>query len=439
MSISLVDDDAGVFSQVVETLKREMNPMSNGVLFHTKCVCNLLISMVKSTLDYAATVISKVQKMVDSVYYSEVRYDFTEFVQSKGEKFSEPCFAALPEKWNTTHRMLDFIFKQRSLLAEFFAKSGKKDFEDNDWEKIEALLGILEVFRSSTVLLCNAYNATIPLVLGQSLLISNMFKQYKENPFWKPLISDLQSKFLKYYETMAPIFYCASVLNPTIGVGGVENIFEDIEVNLGLNGAINIAKCGEILREVFDYYDTMYNKSKTRALVPAIASSTCTSIILQSVSRKTSKAVTISNDLELYTKTDFSNLMRVDEYEDLNILEWWKTKGCNQYPILATMVRDILTIQASTVASEHAFFLEGRVLDQTRSELSTKTFELRIFLNEHFNRSEHCGKANLVEDSSGESEEDEDEDLLENGYVNSDEEDEFYLTKMEPVMDSDSD
>ena len=89
---------------------------------------------------------------------------------------------------------------------------------------------------------------------------------------------------------MAPIFYCATVLNPTIGVGGVENILEDIEVNLGLNandndhGTVNLSKCGKVLREVFDYYDKTYNKSRAQELVPVDGSSTSRSIILQSVS-----------------------------------------------------------------------------------------------------------------------------------------------------------
>ena len=39
-----------------------------------------------------------------------------------------------PEKWNTTCRRLDFLAKQRSLLAEFFTKCGKKDINNNDWE-----------------------------------------------------------------------------------------------------------------------------------------------------------------------------------------------------------------------------------------------------------------------------------------------------------------
>ncbi|KAI3769603.1 hypothetical protein L6452_00712 [Arctium lappa] len=171
------------------------------------------------------------------------------------------------------------------------------------------------------------------------------------------------------------------------------------DISLGQEYQILPLAKRKILRQVFDYYDTMYNKSRSRALVPIVASSASRSIIFQSVSRKTSKALTISNDLELYTKTGFSNLMSVDEYEDLNILEW--------------------------------------VLDRTRSELSTETFQLRIFLKEHFNTSEK--NTNLIEDSSEDSEDD--EDLLENGFVYSDddEDEDFDFSSMEHMLDSDSD
>ncbi|PON95003.1 HAT, C-terminal dimerization domain containing protein [Trema orientale] len=57
-----------------------------------------------------------------------------------------------------------------------------------------------------------------------------------------------------------------------------------------------------------------------------------------------------------------------------DVLAFWKSNQFH-YPELATMARDILSIPISTVASESAFSVGGRVLDQFRSSLKSDTVE----------------------------------------------------------------
>ena len=59
---------------------------------------------------------------------------------------------------------------------------------------------------------------------------------------------------------------------------------------------------------------------------------------------------------------------------DLNILQYWKSHEY-QYLELLMMARDILTIPISTVASESAFSIGGRVLDPYRSSLAPENVE----------------------------------------------------------------
>jgi hypothetical protein len=53
----------------------------------------------------------------------------------------------------------------------------------------------------------------------------------------------------------------------------------------------------------------------------------------------------------------------VDLDESLNNLSFWKGNQF-RYPKVAAMVRDILSIHVSTVASESTFSVGGRVIDQ---------------------------------------------------------------------------
>ena len=59
---------------------------------------------------------------------------------------------------------------------------------------------------------------------------------------------------------------------------------------------------------------------------------------------------------------------RLDRKYELDVLEWWKGEQF-RYPILSHLARDVLAIPISTVASESAFSIGGKVLDQYRTSL----------------------------------------------------------------------
>ncbi|TVU42204.1 hypothetical protein EJB05_08597, partial [Eragrostis curvula] len=78
------------------------------------------------------------------------------------------------------------------------------------------------------------------------------------------------------------------------------------------------------------------------------------------------------SELDAYLKEDF---VRADE--NYEILSWWKTNA-NKYPVLSMMARDFLAIPFSTVSSESAFSLGGRLLGDTRSSMTPETLEALV-------------------------------------------------------------
>ncbi|KAL6142495.1 hypothetical protein ACLB2K_060775 [Fragaria x ananassa] len=64
----------------------------------------------------------------------------------------------------------------------------------------------------------------------------------------------------------------------------------------------------------------------------------------------------------------------IDDLDCFDILLWWKLNQF-KYPVLAAIVRDVISIQLSTVASESAFSTGGRVVNCFRSSLTRKTVE----------------------------------------------------------------
>lgn len=64
---------------------------------------------------------------------------------------------------------------------------------------------------------------------------------------------------------------------------------------------------------------------------------------------------------------------------ETDLLSFWKANSFN-YPILAMMAKDYLTIQASSVSSERAFSSGTDLVTADRCSLSGKTIEMTQFL-----------------------------------------------------------
>ena len=59
--------------------------------------------------------------------------------------------------------------------------------------------------------------------------------------------------------------------------------------------------------------------------------------------------------------------------DNLDILSWWKSNAL-KYKTLLKVEQHVLDILISTMASESAFSIDSRILDQFQSSLSLATF-----------------------------------------------------------------
>ncbi|KAL4555175.1 hypothetical protein LXL04_037786 [Taraxacum kok-saghyz] len=91
------------------------------------------------------------------------------------------------------------------------------------------------------------------------------------------------------------------------------------------------------------------------------------------------------SELEAYIESPPEKL----NSESFEILKWW-SDNCTTYKALSSMVKDILTVPVSTVASESAFNTSGRVVDDFRSSLGVKTVEALICTQDWLRASNVC-------------------------------------------------
>ena len=76
-----------------------------------------------------------------------------------------------------------------------------------------------------------------------------------------------------------------------------------------------------------------------------------------------------NSELKLYLEDGL-----LDRKLPLDILSFWQSQQL-KYPILSLMAKDVLAVPITTVASESAFSISGRVLDNYRSSLKDDIVE----------------------------------------------------------------
>ncbi|GKA97663.1 zinc finger BED domain-containing protein RICESLEEPER 2 [Tanacetum coccineum] len=89
----------------------------------------------------------------------------------------------------------------------------------------------------------------------------------------------------------------------------------------------------------------------------------------------------MSSEYEQYLKTDFVSGLQPKDFASYDVLGFWKSKE-NQFPVLSRMAMDILSVQASSVASESAFSTSGRLLTIRRTRLTPESLEMCMCLKD---------------------------------------------------------
>ena len=89
--------------------------------------------------------------------------------------------------------------------------------------------------------------------------------------------------------------------------------------------------------------------------------------------------------------------MTPEEVATFDILAWRRGKE-QQFLILAAMARYLLTVQASTVASESAFSVSGRVISLRRTKLTPTSVEMCICLKDHLDAAERTQHMTSLEE-----------------------------------------
>nr|GEX91124.1 zinc finger BED domain-containing protein RICESLEEPER 2-like [Tanacetum cinerariifolium] len=104
--------------------------------------------------------------------------------------------------------------------------------------------------------------------------------------------------------------------------------------------------------------------------------------------KKTKSDPSLSFEYERYVHSDFFTHLQTTEVAAFDVLGFWKAKE-TIFPVLSHMAMDILSVQATLIASESAFSTSGRVLSIQRTRLTLASLEMCMCLKDHLGAQEH--------------------------------------------------
>ena len=438
---SITVDNASANDTAIAYMKRRLK--SNGTLLldgahlHMRCACHILNLIVKDGMTELSCEIDAIRNCVKFIHSSPARLEsFREYcVLLRFDRMSSIPFDVVT-RWNATYEMLNSAFKFKEVFSKmafecdsfiaYFKEEVSKEVdgvtrkakrvgppEVDDWERSMSFAHFLKKFYDATLTLSATLTPTSHLILSTVIALQVEIQEQilnASNATLQSVATSMKLKFDKYWghiEKVNPILFVAQVLDPRYK-------FDMLETNLEELG-YGWDKIREEKVRVKGYVTELYNAYK-EGVVPSSSSTSSTSssatsnveqrssVVLDDVggvivdidvaSRMTKKIQRkraeaqqneIANEVDMYFNDPHQSLT----YEGFNLLDWWKG-NCAQYPTLSKVAKDVLALPSSTVASENAFSLGGRVVDPFRTSLTPKTVEALVCTSDWLRGKEFC-------------------------------------------------
>ncbi|KAF7832365.1 zinc finger BED domain-containing protein DAYSLEEPER-like isoform X1 [Senna tora] len=260
-------------------------------------------------------------------------------------------------RWNSTFLMLDHAIYYKSVLEHW----GRRDvafknfvLSEEEWEKVQILhRGVWKVY-------------------------SHLMNEMKGPPsFLSEMIGKMKEKCDKYWREYSLVLCCATVMDPRYKLRYLDYCYKNVYGTTNRLGVVS-----DTLNNLYDEYE------RQATFAPPMTSVSC------SASNYLYETNDDSSDQEyedfLKSRSSQSEKTELAQYlhernlairTEIDILDYWK-KASGQFPILASMARDILAIPISTVASESTFNIGKKLISPWRSSLKPNTIQALICLED---------------------------------------------------------
>ncbi|XP_022715071.1 zinc finger BED domain-containing protein RICESLEEPER 4-like [Durio zibethinus] len=329
-------------------------------------------------------VIGDVHESVDFINQNEARLnsfsDIVQQLQLPDRKLILDC----KTRWNSTFEMLSIAIKFKEVFSRL--KERESHYEccpsHEDWEKVEKVCEILEVFNSATKIISGSDYPTSNLFLNEVYRVKVLLdkRMNDENEFVQAMVRKMKSKFDKYWGECNLLMSIAAILDPRCKMRVIEFCFPRMYPDR--EAKENIAKVRDALYEIYDEYAREYQFGNEHSAETQVHDNGISGMNIEASSsgwfefanyvKSVETAQPQQSDLDVYLPEGC--FIYEGDSTKFHALEWWKGSTL-KYRILSKMARDILAIPTTTVASEATFSAEGKVIDTYRASLSPDTVQ----------------------------------------------------------------
>ena len=186
----------------------------------------------------------------------------------------------------------------------------------------------------------------------------------------------MKTKYLKYWKHIPILYAFAFILDPRAKLEGLGNVLSLLTDAVGHDYSSYFTDVRDKLSELYRKYNDKYAGVRLQRHAPPPTTGkkkgVWGKIFASSGSISTTMAPVVlsgGGKLAAYLNKDKVSHQETDD-DEFNILQWWQDHKLT-YPVLSILARDVLTVPVSTVSSESAFSLGGRILEERRQSLTS--------------------------------------------------------------------
>lgn len=377
---SITLDNASSNDSFVAILRTQLNLRNalvcRGDFFHIRCCAHILNLIVQEGLKEIDNSVVKIRESVKYIKGSQGRKEkFRECISSVALDKKRGLRQDVPTRWNSTFLMLESALYYRRAFThlQLTDSNYKHGLLDEEWDKVEGICKFLSVFYNVSRLFSGSKYPTANVYFPNVFLVEHTLIKAVEdkNCVANSLAERMKPKFNKYWKDYSVVLAIAVVFDPRYKTQFVEFSYK----MLYGDASDKIEKLHTTLKALFDLY-------KDRISLHTAASEGVPDSLVQNEGNDVLKEFDAMDEEfgAVLEKTELDKYLeekKMNRNLEIDILQYWKTNEY-RFPNLSLMVRDILSIPISTVASESAFSVGGRILDQYRSSLASNVVESLI-------------------------------------------------------------
>ncbi|CAL9012630.1 unnamed protein product [Prunus brigantina] len=204
--------------------------------------------------------------------------------------------------------------------------------------------------------------------------IHGSFVAYSEFSVLKDALTEMKTKFDKYWKEFPMVFCLATIMEPRFKLFAIVEWLDMIGIDQLTIDSKNLA-LKTLLFQLSDIYkknvipdvvqnvqnvatSTTLSQTSGSISVPIMRNFSIEGLKRKRLSSSSSSSSTNTSELQFYL--DLPTIEVVDDNQ-FSLLDWWKNNK-STYPIVSLMARVLLTVPASIVASKSCFSADGRVV-----------------------------------------------------------------------------